>query len=79
MRFEVAFTDRAYAANLFRRRRDELRDLAEKKSMSAIKQELLAEATYCENVATQYDRGDAGAGNNENEGGPDGRSGNQQG
>lgn len=67
MRFEVNFTDRSYAANLFRRRRDELREIAEKKSMSAIKQELLAEAAYCEDVATKFDRGDAGAGNNEME------------
>jgi len=74
MRFEMGFQDRAYAANLFRRRRDELRQLASQKSMSGIRQDLEAEAAYAEDTATRFDRGGEGGGtNNETEPASSGR------
>jgi hypothetical protein len=57
MKTELSFLERGYQANLCRRRAAELRALAEKKSMSALRQELLGEADYVDDMAKRYDEG----------------------
>lgn len=58
MKIDLAHTDRGYMANLLRRRRDELAQLAGRKSGGDTKAEFDLEQTYVEALATRLDRGE---------------------
>lgn len=55
MRVEFDFLRRAYAANMHRRRALEIRAIAADRTMSAVRQELEAEATWNEEQARRLD------------------------
>jgi hypothetical protein len=55
MKFELCFLERAYQANLLRIRAGKLRELAENRTASATKAEMLEEARWCDERARRFD------------------------
>jgi len=55
MKVEMGFLERAYYANLLRIRAATQRELAEERTMSATRDELLAESRWCETQARKLD------------------------
>lgn len=55
MKVELDFLQRAYVANLLRIRATAQRELAESRTMSATREELIAEAKWCDAQARKLD------------------------